>query len=197
MFWAKSDKVPRSLGDWCWCETRSSKVQTLDNWHPPTRLIDELQDVTTSQQRAVSKKKLVQECRRYVGFMNYFARFIPRYSALASCLQDQTKDIAPEWTPSVPVHGTLAYLSQGSQLMYHPDFTRAFQCLFRCFYPGWGMLVQYDGNDEHVVASVPGNYRVLRSTTLPLNRSYWASFSASCSGDATWKVHRFILAYRP
>jgi hypothetical protein len=35
-----------------------------------------------------------------------------------------------------------------------------------------------------VVASVPGNYRVLRSTTLPLNRSYWASFSVSCSGDA-------------
>jgi hypothetical protein len=147
-----------------------------------TRLIDELQDVTTSQQRAVSKKKLVQECRRYVGFMNYFARFIPRYSALASCVQDQTKDIAPEWTPSVPVHGTLCVPVSGeTTLMYHL-LHPCLPCLFRCFYPGWGMLVQYDGNDEHVVAFCARKLQVLRSTTLPLNRSYWASYSALCSG---------------
>jgi hypothetical protein len=63
-----------------------------------------------------------------------------------------------------------AYLSQETTLMY-PDFTRAFHVLFRCFYPGhWGMLVQYDGNDEHVVAFCARKLQVLRSTTLPLNR---------------------------
>jgi len=118
-FWAKTEiKYLGHLVTGTGVKPDPSKVAALDNWDPPIQLIDELQDVaTTSQRRAVSQKKLVQECRRYVGFMNYFARFIPRYSALAACLQDQTKDST---TMDIPVYQCMervANLSQGS----HPD----------------------------------------------------------------------------
>ena len=123
-FWAKTEiKYLGHLVSGTGVLPDPSKVSALDNWEYPSQLVTELQDVNTaSAQRAVSRKKLVHECRRYVGFMNYFSRFIPRYSALAACLQDQTKDNAPEWSPQcTSAWNALRTCLRNATLMYHPD----------------------------------------------------------------------------
>ena len=61
------------------------------------------------------------------GFMNYFNRFIPRYSGLASVLHEQTSDDAPAWTPAcTKAWKALKRALRSATMMYHPDMTRPF-----------------------------------------------------------------------
>ena len=99
-----------------------SKVATLDMWKPPHDLIKSLKSTeVTSGQKMSNKRKIVKECRRYLGFMNYFNRFIPRYSELAAPLHDQTKDEAPEWDRRCTTAWTsMSVALQRATMMFHP-----------------------------------------------------------------------------
>jgi hypothetical protein len=105
-----------------------AKVAALDNWQPPLDLVTRLADPALSKAEAtVCRKKVVTECRRFLGFMNYFNRFIPRYSALAASLHEQTQNEAPEWTPlCTTAWNVLKALLRKATMMYHPDFTKPF-----------------------------------------------------------------------
>ena len=53
------------------------KVKALDHWEPPS--VDLTHAPSQAEVSAIQQRK-VHECRRFLGFMNYFARFIPRYA---------------------------------------------------------------------------------------------------------------------
>ena len=101
-----------------------TKVSSLDKWLPPLELVQSMEGATP-QMAASKRKQLVHECRKYLGFMNYFNRFIPRYSEVAGVLHDQTKDLAPQWTSSCTAAWlALAQLLKTATLMYHPVHTK-------------------------------------------------------------------------
>jgi hypothetical protein len=47
---------------------------------------------TSSGHARTLKKGIAKAVRSFLGFMQYFSRFIPRFSDMASHLYDQTKD---------------------------------------------------------------------------------------------------------
>ena len=78
------------------------KVSTLTQWNPPIELIEKIADNnTTPKQVTVYRNQVATECRRFLGFMNYFSRFIPRFSYIALVLHEQTKKEAPPWSAHV------------------------------------------------------------------------------------------------
>ena len=99
-----------------------AKVATLDSWTPPIDVVEKLKEPDCSKSAATSyRKSIVHECRRFLGFMNYFNRYIPRYSELAGCLHEQTKDIAPEWSIDCTVAwDAMKKLLREATMMYHP-----------------------------------------------------------------------------
>ena len=105
-----------------------AKVEAVKTWEPPLDLVSKLDEEDTSKlARASIRKQIQHECRRYLGFMNYFNRFIPWFSEVAAPLTDQTRDDAPRWTEDC----TQAWKSMRSLLanvtmMYHPDPTQKF-----------------------------------------------------------------------
>lgn len=105
-----------------------TKVAALDNWDPPLADVEILRDaVATATMKAAAKKRVVHECRRYLGFMNYFNRFIPRYSDQAAVLHDQTKDDGPEWSEHCAASWhALKQCLRNATLMFHPDADRPF-----------------------------------------------------------------------
>ena len=104
------------------------KVKTLDSWEPPEGDISIINNPdSTSQAVSSARKRLVTECRRFLGFMNYFSRFIPRYAEMAVDLHRQTSDDAPPWGEACyqawrEMKGCL----RQATLMRHPDFTKTF-----------------------------------------------------------------------
>jgi hypothetical protein len=104
------------------------KVVALDKWDPPTELVEELADPNTTERHAkVLRKRIATQTRSFLGFMQYFSRFIPRYSALVSVLFDQLKDNAQSWTRECTLRWQQRKTClQKATLMHHPDFDKLF-----------------------------------------------------------------------
>ena len=59
--------------------------------------------------------------------MNYFNRFIPRYSQLAAKLHEQTSDKAPDWDDTcTSMWNTLKNELKNATMLFHPDFSKPF-----------------------------------------------------------------------
>lgn len=132
-----------------------AKVAAVANWEPPHLQIAELADVDASPAvRAAARKQIVHECRRYLGFMNYFNRFIPRYSALAAGLHDQTKDDAPAWSDDCTrAWRALRTCLSEATLMHHPRFNQPFHVYADASVRAiGGVLMQTDGTTMLPVA---------------------------------------------
>ena len=104
------------------------KVSTLTQWNPPLELIEKIADNnTTPKQVTVYRNQVATECRRFLGFMNYFSRFIPRFSDIAVVLHEQTKKEAPPWSAACTTSwNSLKLLLSNATLMHHPDFAVPF-----------------------------------------------------------------------
>ena len=105
-----------------------AKVATLDAWEPPEGEIAVVNDPEKSSQAvSCARKRIVSECRRFLGFMNYFSRFIPRYAELAVDLHRQTSDNAPNWDDACTrAWQQMRQALRQATLMRHPDFAKAF-----------------------------------------------------------------------
>ena len=131
----------------------SDKVKVLDSWHiPPSAFSTESEDISVQERKAI-RKEIVHQCRRFLGFMNYFSRFIPKYADMASILHEQTSDDAPAWTEKCTESwNNLKTALSSATLMYHPVFSEPFHV-----YPDassraiGGVLMQlHDGNMQPV-----------------------------------------------
>ena len=101
-----------------------AKVHALDHWGTPPIVPEE--GISQSEYNAVQQRK-VHECRRFLGFMNYFARFIPRYAELALPLYEQTQNQSPPWSAQCTASWNLLKSAlRSATLMYHPVFTEPF-----------------------------------------------------------------------
>ena len=123
------------------------KVETLDKWKAPVATAMLAIDPNVPVQlRNSYKKKLVKECRSFLGFMNYFNRFIPRYSETAACLHDQTKDESPPWTSDCTAAWQAMCLAlKRATLMRHPRPNDEYHVFSDASIRGiGGVLMQYD-----------------------------------------------------
>ena len=103
------------------------KVDILSKWHPPLKALQELHEAQSSTQRKSARKALSQLVRRFIGFMTFFSRFIPRYAQIAYPLYQQMRDDPPPWSPDCEVAWeTLRKLLSEHTMMYHPDFSLPF-----------------------------------------------------------------------
>ena len=68
-----------------------AKVKALHGWNIPPDC-DKANDNMSMLERSTIKKRTVHEVRRFLGFMNYFNRFIPKYAEFAGPLHTQTSD---------------------------------------------------------------------------------------------------------
>ena len=95
-FWAKKElKYLGHLVSGTGVKPDPAKVATLDQWAPPMKHIETLtQHDVSAATLACAKKQIVHECRRFLGFMNYFHRFIPQFAAVAEKMYEQTQNDA-------------------------------------------------------------------------------------------------------
>jgi hypothetical protein len=102
------------------------KVKALDDWGIPQHLIKYDDDISKSEKLS-KRKQLIHECRRFLGFMNYFARYIPQYAQLAAPLHAQCSEKATDWTIEC-THSwdNLKTALKKATLMYHPVFAEPF-----------------------------------------------------------------------
>ena len=79
------------------------------------------------KQRRQHIDNIASECHRFLGFMNYVNRFIPRYSELCFSLTNQTHLEPPQWTEECTRawDQLKSFVSKATQI-YHPDFTKPF-----------------------------------------------------------------------
>ena len=132
-----------------------SKVAALQHWKPPLEAARQLDlEETSLLARSSLRKQIQHECRRFLGFMNYFNRFIPRYSAMAAPLTDQTKDEAPVWTDEcTQAWNTMKTLLANATMMYHPDFRYPFHVFTDASIRAvGGVLIQIIDGKVHPVA---------------------------------------------
>ena len=128
-YWAKSElKYLGHLIDGKGVRPDPAKVATLDRWQPPLKYVESLLNPSiTPKERKTYLENIASECRRFLGFMNYFNRFIPRYSELCFCLTNQTHLEPPQWNEEcTKAWNQLKSLLSKATLMYHPDFTKPF-----------------------------------------------------------------------
>ena len=131
------------------------KVSALERWNPPTDDALLLSDPKLNAGvRSSVKKRVVKECRRYIGFMNYFRRFIPRFSSLAAPLHDQTKDVAPNWSADTTVAwGALKTGLLNATLMMHPKVDEEYHVYSDASIRGiGGVLMQYHEGELRPIA---------------------------------------------
>ena len=131
------------------------KVAALDDWKPPLDDVAELQHADTSNaRRNALKKQIAHATRRFLGFMQYFGRFIPRFSYLAACLYDCTRDEPAAWTDECTIAwDQLRACLRATTLLYHPDPTVAYHVYFDASIRGvGGMLGQEFEGELHPVA---------------------------------------------
>jgi hypothetical protein len=132
-----------------------AKVAALKTWEPPLEAVKELElDETSLLAKKSLRKQIQHECRRFLGFMNYFNRFIPRYSDLAAPLSDQTKDEAPRWTDEcTETWHKMKTLLENATMMYHPDFKHPFHVFSDASIRAiGGVLIQIIDGKVHPVA---------------------------------------------
>ena len=104
-----------------------AKVGSLDGWNPPWQHIEVLRKESNVAVQTASRKQIVHECRRFLGFMNYFNRFIPRYADLAACLHEQTCDNAPAWsTECSEAWKLMKDILCKATMMHHPNESKPF-----------------------------------------------------------------------
>jgi hypothetical protein len=119
------------------------KVAALEKWNPPLADVHLLSDETASAaQIRSSKQRITKSVRSFLGFMQYFRRFIPCFSQLAGPLYDLTKDPPGQCTNecSENWHKLKSCLS-GAVLMYHPDPAIPFHVYFDASIRGIGALL--------------------------------------------------------
>ena len=151
-------------------EPDPAKIKALISWEPPLQLVAQLAtaEISESQKEATAlKEQIATECRRFLGFMNYCNRFIPRYSDLACDLHKHTQKSPPEWTTECtdawnklkvcsyfkPYSLTVAL--QKATMMYHPDFKLPFHVYSDASTKAIeGVLVQFIDGIAHPVAYV-------------------------------------------
>jgi hypothetical protein len=121
------------------------KVAAIDGWKPPLTEIAQLSDPTISNAHiATLHKTIAKRVRSFLGFMQYFNRFIPRFSETAAVLYDCTKAEPVPWTPRcTQAWRTLCTCLSRATLMRHPDFRKPFHMYFDASLSGiGGMLAQ-------------------------------------------------------
>jgi hypothetical protein len=116
------------------------KVAALDKSVPLLDFVCELANPTTSSGHArMLKKGIAKTACSFLSFMQYFSRFIPRVSDMASNLYDQTKDEPDPWTDdSTRAWQNLVTCLSRATLMYHPDFSLPFHLYFDASIRGIG-----------------------------------------------------------
>ena len=129
-----------------------SKVSALDHWEPP---VQHAKDLAASSSIAVQKthrETIVVMCRRFLGFMNYFSRFLPRYASLASVLHDQTSDKAPPWSSACTTAWNALRISlRRATMMHHPDFSLPFHVYSDASLRAVGGVLQQDKPSQGMV----------------------------------------------
>ena len=112
-----------------------AKVKALDNWNIPPEC-DKVDSNMSQLEKSTIRKRTIHEVRRFLGFMNYFNRFIPKYAELAGPLHAQTSDKAESWSAECTANwNTLRKLLSKATMMYHPVFDLPFHV-----YPDASML---------------------------------------------------------
>ena len=140
-------------------EPDPAKLKALIHWEPPLSVVDQLAaaELANSQKEStVLKEKIATECRRFLGFMNYFNRFIPRYSDLACDLHKHTQKSPPVWTPAcTEAWNKLKACLLKATMMYHPDFSLPFHVYSDASTKAvGGVLIQFQDGVAHPVAYV-------------------------------------------
>jgi RNase H-like domain found in reverse transcriptase/Reverse transcriptase (RNA-dependent DNA polymerase)/Integrase zinc binding domain/gag-polyprotein putative aspartyl protease len=136
-----------------------SKVKALDSWDPPVQLVAQLAaaQAADSQKEATQlQEQIATQCRRFLGFMNYFNRFIPRYSDMACDLHGHTQKNPPVWTQAcTDAWNQLKTCLKRATMMYHPDFSLPFHVYSDASTKAiGGVLIQFQDDVAHPVAYV-------------------------------------------
>lgn len=129
-----------------------AKVAALESWEPPVADVAILADPTSDAvMQSAARKRIVHECRRFLGFMNYFNRFIPKYSDQAAVLHDQTRDDAPAWSEACTKSWrSLSTCLREATMMYHPDGDKPFHVFSDASIRAIGGVLMQE-RDEHLV----------------------------------------------
>ena len=149
-FWARTElKYLGHIVTGTGVKPNPDKVASLANWEPPLQQIEVLKHETCPRIRAAARKQIVHECRRFLGFMNYFSRFIPKYADMACCLHDQTSDNSPDWSPECThCWGSMKTILCRATMMHHPDFNQPFHVFSDASIRAiGGVLMQQRGDD--------------------------------------------------
>ena len=113
--------------------------------------------------------KTVKAIRAFLGFCNFYRKFIPSFSNLVAPLTALTrKDVTWTWGPDQQsAFTTLLSLFQTTPILHLPDVTRPFVVMTDAsLVASGGILMQHDGNgDLH-----PCTY--LSQTFSPAERNY-------------------------
>lgn len=122
-----------------------SKVAALDRFQVPSAFLSELKSADSEARIRRLRTAICKAARQFLGFMNYFARFIPRFADLAGCLYDQIKDDAPPWTQQcTDAWEAMKVCLKRATLMWHPDPAKEFHVYFDASLLGvGGCLMQY------------------------------------------------------
>ena len=103
------------------------KVASLTKWQPPLKAVQQFSEATSSSARKAAQKSIAHTVRQYIGFMTFFARFIPRFAEVAKPLYEQMRDSPPEWNPDCEIAwDQLKRLLSAQVMMFHPDFSQPF-----------------------------------------------------------------------
>ena len=141
------------------------KVATVREWSPPRDLVDKLQPSGTQSAREIAeaRKGLVNETRRFLGFMNFFARFIPRFAHTANPLFDQLAANPGPWGSACDdAWLSLTKALSSVVLCHHPKFDRPFHVYTDASLVGiGGVLAQVMDDGEYVSDSPPAHGGVL------------------------------------
>jgi hypothetical protein len=135
------------------------KVEALDKWAPPLQLVSQLQDAERSEsvkEASSLRDAIATECRKFLGFMNYFNRFIPKYSELACGLHAHTQKAPPKWTDeNTQEWEKLKLCLRNATMMYHPDFSLPFHVFSDASTKAiGGVLIQFHDGKAFPVAYV-------------------------------------------
>lgn len=162
-----------------------SKVEALKNWPPPLDLVSLLADESSSATaKTAYRKQIVNHCRRYMGFMNYFSRFIPKFSELAACLHDQTKDNAAPWSEKCTnAWKMLSVALQSATLMHHPDFDKPFHVFSDASIIALGGVIMQTQDKE--LCPIAYIARKLTSAEVNYTTTEQELSTASSNGDVT------------
>ena len=122
------------------------KVAALNEWKPPLAEVAELQHAeTTTARLAALKKQIAHATHKILGFMQYFGRFITRFSYMAAPLYDCTKDDPSAWTDECAVAwDQLRTCLAKATLMHHPDPTLPYHVYFDESIRGIGGMLGQD-----------------------------------------------------